>query len=200
MMYFPLHLLLLSKKSSLLMKWTPGKSGGFETSQLMAKMVKCPLIEQSVCCQSSVEATHCLALGKACVFWEKTTQKPLDVACVIIHGSWLSSSPASAQGASRWALSDLIVVGQGVTAPSRPSASAAGSVPVPVSRKQCVAAPRLCNLQDWLQPRGRGLGSMKHSGSLAAVTSGQPRGSAPELAAPGSHGVHLQLRGGVCWR
>lgn len=133
MMYFPLHLLLPSKKSSLLMKWTPGNSVGFETSQLMAKTVKRPLIEQSVCCQSSVRATYCLVLGKACVFWEKTTQKPLDVACVIIHGSRLSSSPASAQGASRWALSDLIVVGQGVTTPRHPSASTVGSVPI--SRK-----------------------------------------------------------------
>lgn len=57
-----------------------------------------------------------------------------------------------------------------------------------------------CNLQDWLQPPGRGLGSMKPSGSLAEVTSGQPRGSAPELAAPGSSGVHLQLHGGISWR
>lgn len=75
-MYFPLHLLLPSKKSNLLAKWTPGKPEACETAQLMVRMVTCPLIEQSVCCQSSAEATYCLVLGKACMFQDKQPKSP----------------------------------------------------------------------------------------------------------------------------
>lgn len=122
---FPLHLLLPSKKSHLPTERTHSKKvWGIWDFTASGQNVKFPFNWAISCCQSSVEATYCLALGKACMFWRGWGKKEsFGCCCAIIHGSQLRSSPASARGASRWALSDLIVVEEGVPAASLPSAA-----------------------------------------------------------------------------
>lgn len=75
------------------------------------------------------------------------SEKLSDVACTLIRGSQSSSTPASAQGTNRWALSDLIWWYKVSPPPAFHLLQLLEvSVTVTGSRDECVATPRLPQL------------------------------------------------------